>query len=126
MQSQRTVSKISKELKKLNIKKVKHQNFKNGLGGVCEEMTQWIRALTAHPEDLSSVPRTHRAAHNSLAPVPRDLMPSASLHRNKVTMWWLDIDAGGEGYRIRQKRHTDHLVDKNNLIEYHNQNKCKV
>jgi hypothetical protein len=30
------------------------------------EMTQWLRALTAFPEDLGSIPSTHMAAHNCL------------------------------------------------------------
>jgi hypothetical protein len=35
----------------------------------------WLSAL---PEDMGSIPSTHTAAHNSVTPVPRDLMP---LHR---------------------------------------------
>ena len=30
------------------------------------EMAQWLRALTAPPEDLGSIPSTHMAAHSCL------------------------------------------------------------
>jgi hypothetical protein len=30
------------------------------------EMAQWLRALTAPPEVLSSIPNNHRVAHNHL------------------------------------------------------------
>jgi len=44
------ISKIHKELKKLD----------TGAG----EMAQWLRALTALPEVLSSIPSNHMVAHN--------------------------------------------------------------
>ena len=31
-----------------------------------EEMAQWLRVLTALPEDLSSIPSIHMVAHNHL------------------------------------------------------------
>ena len=39
-------------------------------------MAQQLRALVALPEDLDSIPSTHMAAHNSVAPEPGDLTPS--------------------------------------------------
>ena len=38
------------------------KNFKAEAG----EMAQWLRALTAFPEDLSSIPRNHMVSHNHL------------------------------------------------------------
>jgi hypothetical protein len=35
--------------------------------GVTGEMTQWLRALTALPEVLSSIPSNHMVAHNHLS-----------------------------------------------------------
>jgi hypothetical protein len=37
-------------------------------------MAQWLRALTALPEDLSSITSNHMVAHNHLS---WDLMPSS-------------------------------------------------
>jgi len=34
--------------------------------GWAGEMVQWLRALTAHPEVLSSNPSNHMVAHNHL------------------------------------------------------------
>jgi hypothetical protein len=39
-------------------------------------MAQWLRALTALPEVLSSIPSNGMMAHNHLQ---RDLMPSSSV-----------------------------------------------
>jgi hypothetical protein len=36
------------------------------VGGGCGKMTQRLRALTALPEVLSSIPRNHMVAHNHL------------------------------------------------------------
>jgi hypothetical protein len=35
-------------------------------GNPAGEMTQWVRALTALPEVLSSIPSNHMVAHNHL------------------------------------------------------------
>jgi hypothetical protein len=40
------------------------------------EMAQWLRALTALPEILSSIPSNHMVAHNHLQ---WDLMPSSGV-----------------------------------------------
>jgi hypothetical protein len=40
------------------------------------EMAQWLRARTALPEVLSSIPSNHVVAHNHLS---RELMPSSGL-----------------------------------------------
>jgi hypothetical protein len=42
-------------------KSVKYKS-KQGAG----EMAQWLRALTALPKDLGSIPRTHMVAHSHL------------------------------------------------------------
>jgi hypothetical protein len=39
--------------------------FVKDIGGV-GEMAQWLRALTALPEVLSSIPSNHMVAHNHL------------------------------------------------------------
>jgi hypothetical protein len=39
-------------------------------------MAQWLRALTAFPEVLSSIPSNHMVAHNHLQ---WDLMPSSGV-----------------------------------------------
>ena len=39
-------------------------------------MAQWLRALTALPEVLSSIPRNHMVAHNHLQ---RDPMPPSGV-----------------------------------------------
>jgi hypothetical protein len=41
---------------------------KNGPGA--GEMAQWLRALTALPEVLRSIPSNHTVAHNHLYPMP--------------------------------------------------------
>jgi hypothetical protein len=43
----------------------KMQVFKNSFPGA-GEMAQWLRALAALPEVLSSIPRNHMVAHNHL------------------------------------------------------------
>jgi len=43
------------------------------------EMAQWLRALTAYPEVLSSIPSTHMVAHNHLR---WNLMPSSGVSEN--------------------------------------------
>jgi hypothetical protein len=40
------------------------------------EVVQWLRALAALPEVLSSIPSNHMVAHNHLQ---RDLMPSSGM-----------------------------------------------
>jgi len=40
------------------------------------EMAQWLRALTALPQVLSSIPSNHMVAHNHLE---WDLMPSSGV-----------------------------------------------
>jgi hypothetical protein len=42
-----------------------NKSFKNYLFGA-REMAQWLRALTALPEVLSSIPSNHMVAHNHL------------------------------------------------------------
>jgi len=41
-------------------------SFEKGLGWGAGEMVQWLRALTALPEVLSSNPSNHMVAHNHL------------------------------------------------------------
>ena len=38
-------------------------------------MTQWLRALTASPEDRSSFPNTNSRQLTAVRPAPRDLKP---------------------------------------------------
>jgi hypothetical protein len=45
------------------------------------EMAQWVRALTALPEVLSSIPSNHMVAQNHLE---WDLMPSSGVHKDSV------------------------------------------
>jgi hypothetical protein len=40
--------------------------IKKDMDGGAEEMAQWLRQLTALPEDLGSMPSIHVAAHNCL------------------------------------------------------------
>jgi len=52
------------------------------------EMAQWLKALTALPEVLSSIPSNHMVAHNHLygEPMPSSGLPEDSdsvLTRNK-------------------------------------------
>jgi len=49
-----------------------HEDLKIGAG----EMAQWLRAPTALPEVLSSIPSNHKVAHNHLS---WDLMPSSGM-----------------------------------------------
>jgi len=48
-------------------------HFKKSVSGA-GEMAQWLKALTALPEVLSSIPSNHMVAHNHLS---WDLMPSS-------------------------------------------------
>jgi hypothetical protein len=56
----------------LKTKQNKQINKKHRVG----KMAQQLRALTALPEVLSSIPRNHMVAHNHLY---RDLMPSSGV-----------------------------------------------
>ena len=47
------------------------------------EMAQWLRALTALPEVLSSNPSNHMVAHNHLQ---WDLMPSCVLSEDRYSV----------------------------------------
>jgi len=48
-------------------KKITFRNYCSKKGnGRAEEMAQWLRALTALPEVLSSIPSNHMVAHNHL------------------------------------------------------------
>jgi hypothetical protein len=40
--------------------------YNKNLNVVATEMAQWLRALTALPEVLSSIPSNHMVAHNYL------------------------------------------------------------
>ena len=51
---------VSKESSKV----VFYSSTSNSLGA--GEMAQWLRALTALPEVLSSIPSNHMVAHNHL------------------------------------------------------------
>jgi hypothetical protein len=44
---------------------IKKINLEEGMEGA-GEMTQWLRALTALPKVLSSIPGNHMVAHNHL------------------------------------------------------------
>jgi hypothetical protein len=66
------------------------------------KMAQWLRALTSLPEDIDSIPNTHLAAHNCLAPII--FSPPKVLHEHTT-----DI-------------HTGNLIKLNNII----QNKSKT
>jgi len=46
-------------------------------------MAQWLRALTALPEVLSSIPSNHMMAHNSLQ---WDLMPSSGVSEDSYSV----------------------------------------
>jgi hypothetical protein len=47
------------------------------------EMAQWLRALNALPEVLSSIPNNHMVAHNHLE---WDLMPSSGVSEESYTV----------------------------------------
>jgi hypothetical protein len=46
-------------------------------------MAQWLRALTALPEVLSSIPSNHMVAHNHLY---WDLMPSSGVSEDRYSV----------------------------------------
>jgi hypothetical protein len=46
--------------------KTKQKEKKKEIPSWAGEMAQWLRALTALPEVLSSIPRNHMVAHNHL------------------------------------------------------------
>jgi hypothetical protein len=46
------------------------------------EMVQWLRALTAFPKVLSSIPRNHMVAHNHLS---CDLMSSSGVSEDSYS-----------------------------------------
>ena len=48
-----------------------------------EEMAQWLRALTALSEVLSSIPSNHMVAHNHWQ---RDLMPSSGVSEDSYSV----------------------------------------
>jgi hypothetical protein len=72
-------------------------------------MAQWLRALTALLEVLSSIPSTHRAAHNCLIPVPGDLTPShrhiyrqnTNAHKIKINFKNINLGAGEMAQWVR-------------------------
>jgi hypothetical protein len=47
------------------------------------EMVQWLRALTALPEVLSSIPSNHMMAHNHLK---WDPMPSSGVYEDSYSV----------------------------------------
>jgi hypothetical protein len=47
-------------------------------------MAQWVRALTALPEVLSSIPSNHTVAPNHLQ---WDLTPSSGVHEDNVLIY---------------------------------------
>ena len=50
---------------------------------VAGEMAQWLRAVTALPEVLSSIPSNHMVAHNHLQ---WDLMPSSGVSEDNYSV----------------------------------------
>jgi hypothetical protein len=46
-------------------------------------MTQWLRALTALPEALSSIPSNYMVAHN---PLKWDPMPSSDVSEESISV----------------------------------------
>lgn len=53
-------------------------------------MAQWLKTLSTLPKDQGLAFSTYMAAHNSLTPVPRDLMPSTGLQGHEVFMQCID------------------------------------
>jgi hypothetical protein len=72
-------TKKNHQKKKTKNKKQKNPKTLTWLLGT-GEMAQWLRALTALPKVLSSIPSNHMVAHNHL--LKRDLMPSSGVHEN--------------------------------------------
>jgi hypothetical protein len=60
--------KLLLDLKKIKIKKKKKPSISLHKEGTSRswKMTQWLRALAALPEVLSSIPSNHMVAHNHL------------------------------------------------------------
>jgi hypothetical protein len=55
-----------------------------GVGWRGGEMAQWVRALTALPEVLSSIPSNHMVAHNHLQ---WDLAPSSDVSEDSYSIF---------------------------------------
>ena len=89
-------------------------------------MAQWLRALTALPEDLSSNPSNHMVAHNHLE---WDLMPSSGVSEDSYSVliyinkspsslwpgwslprWFWNCRAYGTNNNLSQRLHTSPQV----------------
>ena len=57
-------------------------------------MAQWLRALTALPEDPIFILLTHSSLQLPVGSLPGNLMLSSGLHRHQVHIWYTDIHVG--------------------------------
>lgn len=55
---------------------------------------QWVKALVALSEDVSSIPKTHTGAHSHITPLLENSIPSSDFYWHKAHMWYRDIHAG--------------------------------